>query len=157
MRFYIEEDDVYFDDPEDVVDHCISYDMWGDDSDGFDEYIYNTESYVEILGHEYSPRDILIEMGDYDDALSDWANDQYDSAKENALYDLRHAEPGMHVWIENTRVEVIEDGEDTDGDEEYSEDLVVAQMEAARNAEEMERNENKRMEDAFMHLFRETK
>ena len=157
MRFYIEEDDVYFDDPEDVVDHCIEYDMWGDDSDGFDEYIYNTESYVEILGHEYSPRDILIAMDDYDDAMESWANDQYENAKENALYDLRHTDPGNYVWVENYRVDVIEDEEDPDGDEEYAEDLVVAPMEADRNAEEMERNENKRMEDAFMHLFRETK
>lgn len=151
MVYYIEETEDRFDNIDDVIEFCCSKDYFLDDDEGFREYIRSDIGDVEIAGYTYDPIDILREMGDCDSAMSDWADNEYDNAVENAEYELRHANIGHRIYICNYTVipEEDVDEEDVEPEEELVESTVVSEQEKEQAAE----REDRRLEDMFTCLF----
>ena len=151
MVYYIEETEDRFDNIDDVIECCCSKDYFLDDDDSFRDYVRSEIGDVEIAGYTYDPIDILREMGDYDSAMSDWADGEYDSAVDNAEYELRHATIGRSIYICGYTVYAEDDvdEEDVEPEEELVESSVVSEQEKEQAAE----REDRRLEDMFTCLF----
>jgi len=151
MVYYIEETEDRFDNIQDVIETCCSEDYFLDDDDSFREYVRSDIGDVEIAGYTYDPIDILRGMGDYDSAKSDWADDEYDNAVDNAEYELLHAHIGRSIYICGYTVipEEDVDEEDVEPEEEIVESSVVSEQEKEQAAE----REDRRLEDMFTCLF----
>ena len=160
MRYHIVDSDQYFDDYEDAVDYCIDYDYHQDD-DYFEEWINDCYGSVQIGGYEYSAYDVLDKMNDLSDFLDSYIESQNESDKDNAMYELRHADVGDVIDCQAYSIEVVADEEDEediestgdyDGDETaidrarrfYDEQTVLAKQKL---------EEEQKEEDDMMRLF----
>lgn len=128
MYYLIDNDEnLRYDNIEDVLDYCVSVEYFENDTDGFNDYL-NEDGSIEIEGYEYYPADILWHMDRdaYNRELHYWAENQIDDARENGEYELEHTSPGESCWICNSRVYVYDDDEDEEEeDNEESAEVTV--------------------------------
>ncbi len=152
MYYLINNDpDQRYDDVDDVLETCISTDYWTDDTEGFDEYLDDSDR-VEVCGYEFNPSDVLKELN-YDGYMNElryWAENRAESEKEDCGYSLEHARNGESVFICGYDVYCYEEDDeddedgyaDTDGDDrlvfEQLEKKIMEQQEAEALAAEKE-------------------
>ena len=175
MRYYIEEDEEYFYDIQDVIDHCVSEDYYSDDDDYFEEWVNDTyyDQKVTIAGYEFRPYDIAREMSyhdAFDDLLREYKESMTDRDADDGYYNLEHAAAGAKVYIQGYTIIVEEDEEeeevdepvglygdepldktgDTDGDDLL---WLREKLEANRAAEELKCAAEAKEEDDLMKMF----
>ena len=127
-RVYGEEEDYYSID--DVIEDCIS-DDYHDDDDYFEEWLNDIYESVRIGGETFTAYQILdgCDRELLYDLRRDYCSEQNDNDRENAKWDLEHADVGDDVYIQNIRVMVLDDDEDEDesaGDYDGDEDRITA-------------------------------
>lgn len=147
---------------EDVLDYCISSDYFMECEDEFEEWFNESEGSVNIAGHTFEPADILKEMNydAYREELSCWADNEVDNAYSDARYELEHCSSGDRIDVCNYTVYVYDDDDDEDDDEyteeehiEMSNEALIAHVNDLHQKEQEIKNENSRLEDAFMAAF----
>ena len=119
QKYYVEDDDRVFDDIDEVINHCIDEDYHKDD-DYFEEWVNDRYEYIEIYGERYWAYDILNSMadGELESLNDDYCEDQNENDRDNARYELRNADTGATIYIQNYTIKVIwEEDEDEDGDD----------------------------------------
>ena len=119
QKYYVEDDDSVFDDIDEVINYCIDEDYHRDD-DYFEEWVNDQYEYIEIYGERYWAYDILNSMadGELESLRDDYCEDQNDSDRENARYELRNANTGSTIYIQSYTIKVIwEEDDDEDGDD----------------------------------------
>lgn len=110
-----------FDDEDELMEYCIPDDYYDDCEDEFCDYLDGEYGSINIAGNTYYANDILRDNdeGDYDDLYEEWRRDRVNSDREDALYHLRRAEHGDHIYVGNETVYVYDDtleSGDFDGD-----------------------------------------
>ena len=140
MYYLIDNDEnLRYDDIEDVLDYCVTSEYYENDTEGFEEYL-NEEGTVEVAGYEFEPSEILRELNydGYQRELQYWAENQIEFGKENFEYDLRHTDPGEFAYIANYKVYVYADSEDEEEDEEDNPDMTALKEKLLQNKQEEE-------------------
>ncbi len=141
-----------------LLDYCIDYEYWLDDTDNFDESLDYDYGSIQICGYNYSASSVLkaVDESSYYDELNNWAHSMADNEYDNAKYELRHTNPGDYCYVCNYRVCAYEeiDDEDCGGDYDGDEDLkLYKHIEEKHKEETRVSEENKRLEGEFMNLF----
>ena len=123
MKYRIYGEDEDYHSIEAVVDDCITGDYHGDD-DYFEEWLNDLYESVEIAGRRFTAYEILDGCDGYllNDLRNDYCEEQDENDKQNAIWDLEHAEVGDDVYIQGTRVIVLADDEEEEELEEEDED-----------------------------------
>ena len=155
MYYLIENDeDLRFEDIEDVLEHCISVEYYEEDEDSFDECV-NSDGDVEVFGHWYAPSEILREMGDYHSSIQDWAQEQVENCWSDYRWEVERLRDGQSCYVCNYEVYAYEDEEEPE-EVKPSEEVISAietQVEITIKQQETVHEENKRLEDEFMNVF----
>lgn len=155
MYYLIDNDeDLRYDDIEEVLEYCVNVDYFEEDRDGFDEYL-DCNGDVDVAGYSYSPSQVLREMGDYDDAISDWARDQVECNWSEYRWELGRLRDGQSCYVCNYEVYAYDD-EEAEEDEEITEEVVEkieVRVETQIQLEQETKEENKRLENEFMSVF----
>jgi hypothetical protein len=112
----------YYDDIDEAIEACIDEDYHWDDS-YFEDWINDKYDYVDICGTTYYPYDILVAFDDdtMSDAKREYCESRNDDDFENAKYELRNADIGDRVDVQDCQIEVFDDDDEYD-DEEYDDD-----------------------------------
>lgn len=150
MKYRVE--DSVFETMHEAVDYCIS-DSWHDDDEYFEEWVNDRESGIEINGTYYNAYEIVcaFEDGNWSDLKEQFCESMNDSDREEALYELRHAEAGESVDCQGYTIYVISDTEDCDSDDCI--DNVRQYVEDRKIVEKEEKEKNKQNEDELIKLF----
>ena len=107
------------DDIDEVIRYCIDEDYYDDVDDALEEWVNDLYESAHYFGHTYSPYEILDAMNDLDDARDQFVEERLENDRENAEWELRHADDGETVYIQKYEVECLAEDEntgDTDGD-----------------------------------------
>lgn len=122
MRYNVLETDEIYDSIEDVLDRCIRDDFYEDDSD-FEDWVNNRYGEIRINGGIYTAFDILCNMDDsnYNDLNAEYCEELNQADRRKAEFDLKHADIGDTVYVQDYTVEVIGNENEQD-DDEYEDD-----------------------------------
>lgn len=168
MIYRVIEDGFETDDIDSVIDHCVSRDYYDEDDDYYENWVNDNYEGVSIEGTYYSAYEILENFGDLCLVLDEYKDSMTSSAKEEADWDLRHADPGDKIDVQGCTVEVLCDDDldtgDYDGDEEltHNEDYVAngdlieelrMKIEAKKEIDRTEQENNKAQQNNYYDLF----
>ena len=150
------------DDIDEVIRYCIDEDYYDDVDDALEEWVNDLYESAHYFGHTYSPYEILDAMNDLDDARDQFVEERLENDRENAEWELRHADDGETVYIQKYEVECLAEDEntgDTDGDEymnvatvpdlETLRESIQKALDAAKAEAEQDRTENMMYSDLF--------
>lgn len=156
MKYYVIDEDKYFDNYEDAIEYCINSEYHYDD-DYFEEWVNETYGHIDIYGNEYYAYDILKNMdeSELDNLLSSYCENENESDRENAMYEFRNASPGDTVLVQAYEIKVIDETGDTDGDEELVDSLesVRQYLEEQSYLNEQAKKQEEEDENEVMNLF----
>lgn len=121
MKYLVVETDEHFYDISDVLDYCIDEYYHRDDYESFIEWVNEHDDY-EISGYTFSAYDIVdaLDSNCMQDLKEEYCEIQNDSDRENAEYELRHADVDDIVECQAYQIKVCDDLED-ENDEDYEE------------------------------------
>jgi len=146
---------------DDLLDYCISSDYFMECDDDFEEWFNETEGTVYVADHEFEPAAILKELdySAYREELSNWADNEAENAYSDARYELRDCSNGDHFDVCNYTIYVYSDDEEEE--EEFTQEeqidnnneILLAHVNNQLQKEQEIKNENSRLEDAFMAVF----
>ena len=141
MYFHVVDTNFSSDDIDEVINYCISSEYHDMNDDEFEEWVDDNYDGVSIAGYSYSAYEILDKFNNLDAVESEYCEYATNNDRENAEYELRHANPGETIYIQGYSV-ICEDeeepGEDTDGDEAMDA-IQVLRMEIQKQKEENEK------------------
>lgn len=147
-------DDDVFHDIETVVDYCISEDWHNDDYEQFEEWVNEAYGFITIAGKRFSAYDILDKMDeDAFFALRDeYCEGENERDREDAKYELEHAEPGDRVECQGYTIYVEEEKEEEEPDNDVIESTRAnLEAEKVREIEEQETEIN--AENEYLKMF----
>jgi len=150
MRYQV--DNEIFDNIDDAIEYCIVEDYHEDD-DYFEEWVNEAYGSISINGESYWAYDILEQADDYNfrELKSNFCESQNERDIDDARYELRDAEVGTFAYLHGSKIEVIEDSDDFDGDSNLEE--IRKSIEAQKAIDEQIATENKKAEDDLMSMF----
>lgn len=121
-RYNVLETNKIYDSIEDVLDYCIC-DGYHEDDGGFEDWVNDQYGEIHINGRTYSAFDILynIDESNYNDLNDEYCKELNQIDEEEAEFDLKNANIGDTIFIQDYTVEVIGDGDEQD-DDEYEDD-----------------------------------
>jgi hypothetical protein len=145
----------YYDDMDDAIMACLDDEYHWDD-DYFEDWINDKYDYIDICGTTYYPYDILVAFDDntMSDAKREYCESENDNDFENAKYELRNADIGRMINVQDCQIEVVADDEeeeeeedtgDYDGDDQTYDDRMIDTIEKLR--EKLKQTEAQKLEE----------
>lgn len=137
MKYIV--DDETFEEVDDVIDFCMDADYHWDD-DGFEEWVNELESPVQLFGCTYYVYDILRELDDaqLNELRTEYCEEANRTDEDEARHELYRASDGDVIWVQGYRVECVEEELEDTGDTDGDEVLIALRMKLEQQAKEKE-------------------
>ena len=113
-------DDNQFEDMDEAIDECISDDYHAYDDD-FEDWVNDEYEHLTVKGRYFAPYDIFRALDEdiLEELRDDYCAFRNDEDRDEALYELRDANDGDFVYVQDSVIRCVEDPGDYDGDEAF--------------------------------------
>ena len=148
-------DDDVFHDIDAVLDYCICEDYHSDDYDEFEEWVNDAYGFIAIAVERYYAYDILDKLDEntLDSLRDDYCESENDRDREDARYELEHADPGDRVECQGYTSHVEEEQEEQEEPDNDVIETTRANLEAERVREIEEQETEINAENEYLKMF----